>query len=168
MNFYKTAKPKTCPCGTKFTPQRSMQKYHSPQCEMSHKTGRAVTDLSTLSLSVLMSMAKGTFQAWIKKRDEGKPCVSCDKVFKKGDVIHASHFFKVEVFAWLMFDEDNAHRSCDHCNVGLDGNIPEYAKRIAGRIGRIAFSELSRKAMRKVYYKPSKHELIEIIEKYKA
>jgi hypothetical protein len=162
----KPGKPKICPCGIKFTP-RGIQKYHSPKCEMDHKTGKVTTDqLGRLSTSVLFQLAKGAFQKWIKKRDAGKPCVSCGKALSKNEVIHASHVFKCELYSWLIFDEDNCHSGCDYCNIGLDGNHKNYVKNLVGRIGIDRTTNLIDKASLKIYTKYGSGELIEIIKKY--
>lgn len=122
--------------------------------------------LESLDLSVLIQVAKGAFQNGIKKRDEGKPCISCLKVFKKGDIIHAGHCFKAETHSWLLFDEDNCHSQCDTCNIGMDGNFENYIKNLPGRIGVERTEHLRFFAAAKIYTKHDRSELIEIIKKY--
>lgn len=149
----------------------SLQKYCSPKCTVDHKTGRVDMDnLLTYDLRELKQIARGVFQQWVKKRDDGKPCVSCDKVFSKGDVIHASHFYPANQYPGLLFVPENCHASCDFCNTALGGNTDEYRKRLEKRIGSAALFDLqiSANAFIMKTYKHSVPELIEIIELYNS
>ena len=74
------------------------------------------------------------FNTYIRKRDEGKPCISCDTIANvKYD---AGHYFPT-TYGFLRFHEDNVHRQCsNNCNLHKSGNFPEYTPRLIERIGQ--------------------------------
>lgn len=77
--------------------------------------------------------AQKVFNAYIRKRDEGKPCISCGQ-FING-VKHASHYLSAGGHSAVRFNEDNVWVSCYKCNVMLSGNQIEYRKRLIDKIG---------------------------------
>lgn len=164
--IYKTPKPRICPCGIKFTP-RGIQKYHSPSCELAYKTGRVESDkLIDLPYQVLKDLAVGTFQSWIKHRDKDKGCYTCDT--KNKVMYHASHYFKKELYSRSIFDEAFCKKCCDHCNVGLNGNLDVFKERLIKEMGVEYFEKEEMFASWYGNYKWDRIELVEIIEKYQA
>ncbi len=80
------------------------------------------------------------FNKYIRLRDQGKNCISCNRVLKgKYD---AGHFFSVGAYPNLRFNEDNVHAQCVHCNQHKHGNIAEYSIRLPQKIGLERFEEL--------------------------
>lgn len=104
------------------------------------------------------------FNEFIRKRDLGKPCVSCGADLKD-KTVHASHFFSVGSHPNLRFNEDNVHSSCDYCNVFLHGHLIEYTLRLPERIGQERFDELMRTKNEKL--KLTIPEIKELIKHYK-
>jgi hypothetical protein len=83
-----------------------------------------VKDVNALSYQLLLKQAQLVFNAWIRKRDQDKGCVSC----KSKKVRHASHYYAAGSFLGLRFSEENAHGSCEQCNTFLYGNLEAYRK----------------------------------------
>jgi len=124
-----------------------------------------ISKYKTKSIPYLRKKAGEVFRAWIRKRDEGKPCISCGS----WNTAHASHFYSAGHHPALEFEEDNVHASCVQCNKYLHGNLNEYRKRLLIRIGT---ERVERLDMISDYYKRHtwKHDrffLIDIIDKYK-
>jgi hypothetical protein len=81
------------------------------------------------------------FNTYIRTRDVGKPCISCDIKMQKSDV-NAGHFFSVGAYPNLRFNEDNCHSQCIHCNKHLHSNATEYSIRLPYRIGQERYDKL--------------------------
>ena len=83
--------------------------------------------------------------AYVRKRDYGKPCASCDCAWN--DKFQAGHFFKAELYETLRYNLDNIHGQCYRCNIHVeDGNHQEYSLRLPQRIGQERYNELVRRA----------------------
>jgi hypothetical protein len=146
-------KPKKCKnCGELFEPQRAMQKACSVPCaiELANKTKektarakevkeRKVTREKLDALRTkpqLVKLAQTAFNGFIRARDAGKPCISCDKpLSNEPNTFDAGHFRSVGSAPHMRFVEDNCHGQCKHCNNYLAGNHVEYRKRLLQRIG---------------------------------
>lgn len=116
-----------------------------------------------LTVQDYVKMAQQVFNAYINKRDSGKPCISCGKAIT--GVIHASHYYNANNHWAVRFDENNVHSSCYKCNVQLSGNLIEYGIRLEKLIGPDEFAILREDA-----YKLRKFtidELKGIIAEYK-
>ncbi len=80
-----------------------------------------------------LKLAQGSFNKFIRKRDENKPCISCGN--KINGVRHASHYLSSGGHSSVRFHEDNVHVSCYKCNVMLSGNQIKYRIRLIQLIG---------------------------------
>lgn len=116
----------------------------------------------TTTLPTLTEKAQKIFNAYIRKRDEGKPCISCGKPGNQ-----AGHYFTVKQFNALRFDEDNVHLQCAYCNKYMHGNQAMYRIGLVNRIGVERVSKLEAKALKYRIWKWSPTELENIIKKYK-
>jgi hypothetical protein len=94
-----------------------------------------------MTKSDYLNICQKVFNTYIRTRDKGKPCVSCDKFLKENDV-NASHYFSVGSSPNLRFNEDNCHSSCIKCNKELHGNTIEYTLRLPNRIGIERYNQL--------------------------
>ncbi len=103
------------------------------------------------------------FNAYIRKRDEAEPCISCGKFAEYYD---ASHYWSVGGYPALRFNEANCHKSCIFCNQHLHGNIAEYTPRLIEKIGQAEFDKL--KSERHNENKLTIAEIKELIEHYKT
>lgn len=80
------------------------------------------------------------FNTYIRERDCGKPCISCDKPLR--GKFDAGHYFTVGAYPNIRFNEDNVHGQCVECNQHKHGNITEYAIRLPYRIGQQRYDDL--------------------------
>ena len=79
--------------------------------------------------------AQKAVNAYIRTRDKGKPCISCDKPDNGLHQRHASHYRSVGACSSLRFNTFNIHTSCATCNTELSGNLLEYRIRLKQKIG---------------------------------
>ena len=82
-----------------------------------------------------LKKAQQEFNKYIRLRDQGKPCISCDKPDNGNHQRHASHYRSVGACSKLRFNEDNVHASCAQCNTHNSGNIVEYRIRLIKKLG---------------------------------
>jgi hypothetical protein len=87
--------------------------------------------------------AQKVFNTFIRLRDDGLNCISCDKPPKKKN---CGHYFSQGGHANVRFDEDNCHLQCEHCNTFLSGNLLNYQIGIEKRIGAQRLIELQGRA----------------------
>jgi len=106
--------------------------------------------------------AQTIFNKFIRLRDSGVNCISCNKQPLKKN---AGHYFSSGGHSNVRFDEDNVHLQCEHCNTFLSGNLLNYQIGIEKRIGAERLIELQGKAHLEKRW--SVEELKEIIKKYK-
>lgn len=89
----------------------------------------------------LTEKAKTAFNAYIRARDYGKPCICCDKPIPwettntTGGVCDAGHWLSVGARVNLRFNEDNVHAQLKYCNKELSGNAANYRIGLVKRIG---------------------------------
>lgn len=147
-------------CQGLFQPTRSIQPCCNFNCELAYATEHAKKKAANRELqeqkkdraakreaskkkaefydndrSHQLKLTQSTFNAWIRFRDSGKPCVSCDKPDSGTHQRHASHFRSVGACAELRFNSLNVHTSCSVCNNHLSGNIAGYRPRLIDKIG---------------------------------
>ena len=84
--------------------------------------------------------AQQAVNAYVRLRDYGKPCISCDKPDDGSHQRHASHYRSVGACPSLRFNLKNIHASCQQCNTTKSGNIMEYRIRLKRNHGE-AFVE---------------------------
>ena len=106
--------------------------------------------------------AQTIFNKYIRLRDMGLVCISCQQPPKKRN---CGHYFSSGGHSNVRFDEDNCHLQCEHCNTFLSGNLLNYQIGIQKRIGAQKLLELQERAH--VTKKWTIDELKEIIKKYK-
>lgn len=115
-----------------------------------------------ITLAKQVAKTQKVFNAFIRKRDEGKGCISC----KSLKIEHASHFYPAGKFTALRFNEDNVHGSCMRCNYFMHGNLNSYRLNLVHRIGKDRLELLDGLANRSVH-KWNILELQTIEEEYK-
>jgi hypothetical protein len=74
------------------------------------------------------------FNAWIRERDAGHPCISCGTT---ADVQYcAGHYRTTAAAPELRFEPLNVHLQCNrNCNMGQSGNLLGYRPRLIEKIG---------------------------------
>jgi len=118
--------------------------------------------------------AQDAFNAYIRERDYGLPCICCggwpDVSDKYGGVWDAGHYLSVGSHPELRFDEDNCHKQLKNCNAGSfkfsrKGRVVSegYEVGIRQRIGEERVERLRQKHPPKKY---TIDDLIEIKQKY--
>jgi hypothetical protein len=114
----------------------------------------------------LVKKAQVAFNAYIRAKDTGKPCISCDKPLGDApNTFDAGHYRSVGSAPHMRFVEDNVHGQCKHCNNWLVGNVVEYRKRLIERIGEHQLNLLESDSTLRKY---TKEGLIEIARHYNA
>jgi hypothetical protein len=168
----KTRTKKCFNCKEQFTPFNTLQKFCLKlECikvmvesqklkEWNKNKKRMIEDLKTTS--DYLKIAQQVFNKYIRKRDNGLNCISCDKPCKKEN---AGHYYSQGGHSNVRFNEDNVHLQCEHCNTYLSGNLLNYQLKIKERIGSQKLMELQ--AIAHETKKWTKDELKEIIATYK-
>ena len=120
-----------------------------------------VSKKKELSLPALLKKAEKVFNAWIRKRDADKGCISCSSyIFET-----AGHYLSVGHHGQLRFNEMNVNGQCTRCNLHLHSNAIFYRQGLVKRYGESKVLMLEAQAHK--VKKWSKTELLAIIETYK-
>ena len=156
-------------CSTPFTPVRPLQKVCGPSCAMKlarevvAKADKKETKLKLDALQTkpqLVKKAQIAFNAYIRARDKGKTCISCDtQLGSEPNSYDAGHYRSVGSAPHMRFVEDNCWGQCKHCNNWLSGNHVEYRKRLLERIGKHRLEQIENDNVLRKY---TKEALIEI------
>jgi hypothetical protein len=142
-------KEKTCPvCSNLFMPVRPMQGVCGPKCAMKKvreeksqeraKTRQRKEAIKTIA--DLIREAQAAFNAFIRARDEGKPCICCGRTTDDNDLLtgsrwDAGHYRSTGSASHLRFHEDNCHRQLVRCNRHGAGRAVDYRIGLIARIG---------------------------------
>lgn len=150
----KAPKPKTCKnpaCKTSFVPQRLGQAVCNYACGLAikdvneAKARKALAELGRKELKESkekiktraehMKDAQTAFNAWVRARDAGLPCISCGTT---ADIQYAAgHFRSAGGHPELRFDPLNVHLQCNrNCNMAKSGNLGPYRIELIKRIGQ--------------------------------
>jgi hypothetical protein len=92
----------------------------------------------------LTQEAQQAFNAYIRLRDAGRPCICCGSAFepqKLGGSADAGHYLSIGAAPNLRFDEANVHAQRKNCN--RPGGTTRAAFR-AGMIARVGPAEVER------------------------
>jgi len=148
----KDVKQKTCKaCGEKFAPMfNTTQVVCSPKCALAHapanseKARKAIDQRERREIKVRKERLKSradhlkdtqhAFNAWIRERDAGQPCISCGTT---ADVQYcAGHYRTTAAAPELRFEPLNVHLQCNrNCNMGKSGNLLGYRPALIEKIG---------------------------------
>jgi hypothetical protein len=124
------------------------------------KKAKLKADLMTVQDYI--KLAQQVFNKYIRLRDAGNLCISCQKKPLKEN---AGHFYNANNHWSVRFDERNVHLQCEHCNTFLSGNLIYYRENLLNKIGIEEFENLSAEAMKTRKF--TIEELKEIIATYK-
>lgn len=111
-------------------------------------------------LPKLIKEAERVFNAWIRRRDAGKRCITCDKI---GD--QAGHYWPVR-YSGVRFDEMNVNIQETGCNKWKHGDQARYRMKLVEMYGEEKVKELDERAIRTQYKKWDRQELEWIITTY--
>lgn len=141
-------------CGEPFLACRPLQAACSPQCAMvmaiakRQKVERKADQQKRekmLTAKEWRPLAQAAFNAYIRLRDAGLPCICCGKPMepdKPGGAVDAGHFRSVGSAAHLRFDERNCHAQRKNCNRPGGTTHAAYRAGLIERIGLDAVGEL--------------------------
>jgi hypothetical protein len=169
---------KTCKapdCSNQFQPYKSTQKVCGLQCaivlasEISQKkqltearrAKKKYYDDNMTIQKLTIKVQREHFNPFIRSRDEGKKCVSCDKILS--GKFDAGHYHNSQKSA-VRFDEANVHGQCVQCNQWMHGNLIPYGKELLKRIGPDEMARLD--SIAHVARHWTREELKELMEKY--
>ena len=171
----KQPKQKKCKnCKQLFTPIRSTLEKYCKESECVHvwvaeekdkqwKKTKAEKKAELLTVQDWIKITQATFNKFIRLRDKGNVCISCQKPPKKEN---CGHYFNANNHWNVRFNEDNCNMQCEHCNTFLSGNLIEYQIHLITKIGQErydALCEIARETLKFTVY-----ELMEINELYKS
>jgi hypothetical protein len=172
MTLKPTLKPRKCKqCGTVFQRRTSTQTVCGPKCAEANaakvraqKEGRAAkADKRSLRERMERAKTRGqhlkelqtAFNAWVRCRDAGKPCISCGRY---GQDMQAGHYRSVGSSPATRFMPNNCWLQCRQCNLYQHGSPISYRINLIKRVGLDAVEELERD------HPPLKLTLPEILE----
>lgn len=113
----------------------------------------------------LQGRCKILFQRWIRIRDLGNTCISCNTPLKDIRDYDAGHYYNAKNYPTLLFNELNVSGQCKFCNDHLSGNLIEYRKGLLKRYGIEVVEQLEEIADDKRIRTLTKEHYIEIAEK---
>ena len=149
----KQSRPKKCrvaECRATFVPAQPFQTWCSPDCAVAiirqrqEKQRKAIAQRDRREIQVRKEKLKSradhlkdtqhAFNAWIRARDAGQPCISCGTT---ADVQYcAGHYRTTAAAPELRFEPLNVHLQCNrNCNMGKSGNLLGYRPRLIEKIG---------------------------------
>lgn len=128
-------------CGLAIADQPANQKKARMAIDQRERREIKVRKQKVKRRSEYMQEAQDAFNAWIRQRDAGQPCISCGTT---ADVQYcAGHYRTVGACPELRFEPLNVHRQCNkNCNLERSGNIVEYRIRLVKKIGAEAVAWL--------------------------
>jgi len=77
--------------------------------------------------------AQQAFNAWVRLRDAGRPCISCGR--QHTGQMHAGHYLSVGARPELRFEPLNVWLQCAPCNTYLSGNAVLFRRALVREIG---------------------------------
>jgi len=116
---------------------KAIQRVQKPRLELEKA---AIEQKGRTNLKNALNLTKQVVHEYVRKRDAGKPCVSCNEPWRPD--FQAGHYHKAELFETLKFNLDNIHGQCPGCNIFKEGNLEQYNINLPLRIGAERFSNL--------------------------
>lgn len=169
-------------CGSEYEKKRMEHIVCSPACAIEYaKKWQAKQDEIRLkeerrlirqkkeklqTLSDINKKAQRAFNAYIRERDKGNPCISCQAPYREGfgGKFDAGHYRSRGSAPHLRFNENNCHGQCVKCNRYRGGNSIGYRYGLIQKIGLQAVEELEQNNEVKKF---TREDLINIHQEYK-
>lgn len=102
--------------------------------------------------------AQVAFNAYVRERDNGRQCISCETYLNQTGALGGSydcgHYRSVGSAPHLRFDLHNAHGQCKKCNKYKSGNVAEYRIKLLRKIGGARLEALECDQMPRKYTTP--------------
>ena len=163
-------------CKDKFEPKQFNRKYcYKDDCNNAYfewlkdqaikkaKRKRTQYNKDTETVQQLMKRAQKVFNLFIRERDKGMQCISCNTILK--GKFDAGHYVSSGSCKALTFDEKNVHGQCVACNQHKHGNLINYREGLIERIGIVWVQHLELRRHDSIKY--TRNELQQIITEYK-
>lgn len=142
MNIRKP-KYKSCKaCGEQFIPYSSTQVVCNLKCAIAWTEIKKEKEYDRITRELkknrnptrneLLELAQKACNEYIRLRDKGQPCISCQKPPKKKN---AGHYRSRGAAPELRFHPFNINLQCEHCNSFKSGNAIEYRINLINKIG---------------------------------
>lgn len=111
-------------CGQKVAQSRELLRKVLFEADRAERRERRARKVELRTRSDWMELARVAFNRFIRERDNGQPCISCDtygtdREAFNGGYWDAGHFRTVGAAPELRFNELNVHRQCKSCNSGV-------------------------------------------------
>lgn len=148
----KSPKPRKCKakgCEQQFIPRNSMHvaccgscahfivRAKNEQAEQRKRSDERKADRAKREelkpLSYWADRAQKQVNRYVRLRDRGKPCISCDTEWKPN--FQAGHWLTTKARPELRFNLDNIAAQCVQCNLFKSGNQQLYRVALVQRIG---------------------------------
>lgn len=134
-------KKKKCKeCKEPFEPSRQLQYLCSPLCainmakrKLQEKLKKQANEesrqrkVASMKHSDWIQALQVVFNRYIRKRDDGKGCISCGT--RVAEEYHAGHYIPTTK-QYCRFNEMNVHLQCSWCNTRLRGNLTSYRENL--------------------------------------
>jgi hypothetical protein len=156
---FETARTKTCNHCKELKAMKKASLAQKRKIERLEKKKQKT--VGVVRLSDLKKKAQRVFNAWIRRRDENEPCISCQKRF---DTYEAGHYIAQGSSGYLRYEPLNVNNQCTGCNRWKHGNLILYRIGLVKKIGETRVRWLE--DMRVETKKWTRDELVEIIERY--
>jgi hypothetical protein len=117
--------------------QKSISNVQKPRIEL-EKAYKEHKEKKGIAGALLIT--KTLVHAYVRKRDQGKPCISCGCQWN--DKFQAGHYYPGGSFETLKFNLDNINGQCEQCNLFKSGNFENYTLNLPKRIGSDRFDNL--------------------------
>ena len=101
------------------------------------------------------------FNAFIRERDNGKPCISCNKRAE----LQAGHYHSCRYLS-IRWDEKNVNGQCINCNIFNQGNFYGYTLGMERKYGKNVIEYLNIKKNNTTKLSP--FELSLLIQEYET
>lgn len=113
--------------------QAAKRKADNSKVEKAAKAELRQRKMEVKPIGYWMKRAQSAFNAWVRARDAGQPCISCGR-YHQGQS-HAGHYRPAGSNPELRFEPDNCHLQCAPCNSHLSGNLTAYRPALIAKIG---------------------------------
>ena len=135
-------------CSNLFSPTRPLQNVCSPKCALrkvrqdkADERAKVKTRREAIkTIPQLIKEAQVEFNAYIRLRDTGKPCICCGRPLQESEGVRgagydAGHYRSTGSASHLRFHEDNCHAQRKDCNRYGAGRAVDYRIGLIERIG---------------------------------
>lgn len=148
-------------CSTKCAIQLAKKPKKTPE----DKERMKIMIENTTTVPQLLKKLEFEFNRFIRLRDLGNDCISCNKKLTDIKDFHAGHYYSAGHHGNIRFNELNVNGQCIECNTYLHGNLIKYRPKLAVKIGCQDLEKLDEIAY--LTKKWNKDELIKLTKIYK-